>query len=250
MALNDIALLSRFIRQSQLAALGTSILSVKKPQFVPLPARKCFRDKELIDRARRFHDEMQRRRTVREFSDRPVARELIETCLRIAGSAPNGANLQPWHFVAVSNPALKHQIRIAAEAEEREFYEHGAPDEWLEALAALGTDANKPFLEVAPWLIAIFSQPYRILPDGRKLKHYYAIESVGIATGFLVTAIHQAGLVSLTHTPSPMGFLNQLLHRPSYEKPFLLLVVGHPAEKAEVPDLRRKPLEKISSFLT
>jgi nitroreductase len=249
MALNDIALLSRFIRQSQLAALRTSMSSVKKPQFIALPARKCFSDEELIGRARRFHDEMQRRRTVRDFSDRPVPRELIETCLRVAGSAPNGANLQPWHFVAVSDPALKHQIRTAAEAEEREFYEHRAPDEWLEALAALGTDANKPFLEVAPWLIAIFSQPYRILPDGRKLKHYYAIESVGIATGFLVTAIHQAGLVSLTHTPSPMGFLNQLLHRPFYEKPFLLLVVGHPAEKAEVPDIRRKPLEEISSFV-
>jgi nitroreductase len=249
MALKDIALLSRFIRQSQLAALRTSMSSVKKPQFIALPARKCFSDEELIGRARRFHDEMQRRRTVRDFSDRPVPRELIETCLRVAGSAPNGANLQPWHFVAVSDPVLKHQIRAAAEAEEREFYEHRAPDEWLEALAALGTDANKPFLEVAPWLIAIFSQPYRILPDGRKLKHYYAIESVGIATGFLVTAIHQAGLVSLTHTPSPMGFLNQLLHRPFYEKPFLLLVVGHPAEKAEVPDIRRKPLEEISSFV-
>ncbi len=192
---------------------------------------------------------MARRRTVRDFSDRPVPRELIEHCLRTAGSAPNGANLQPWHFVAVSDPALKREIRVAAEAEEREFYEHRAPNEWLEALAALGTDAHKPFLEIAPWLIAIFSQPYRILPDGRKLKHYYATESVGIATGFLVAAIHQAGLASLTHTPSPMGFLNKLLQRPAHEKPFLLLVVGHPAEGARVPDIQRKPLAEISSFL-
>ena len=192
---------------------------------------------------------MARRRTVRDFSDRPVPREVIEHCLRTAGSAPNGANLQPWHFVAVSDPALKREIRVAAEEEEREFYEHRAPNEWLEALAALGTDANKPFLEIAPWLIAVFAQPWRVLPDGRKLKHYYATESVGIATGLLVAAIHQAGLVSLTHTPSPMGFLNKLLNRPAHEKPFLLLVVGHPAGGATVPDISRKPLSEISSFL-
>jgi len=222
---------------------------VSKPKFIPLPAREPITDEDLLARAKHFHDAMQRRRTVREFSDRPVPRALIETCLRTAGTAPNGANLQPWHFVAVSDPALKREIRVAAETEEREFYEHRAPNEWLEALAALGTDANKPFLEVAPWLIAIFSQPYRILPEGRKLKHYYAIESVGIATGLLVAAIHQAGLVSLTHTPSPMGFLNRLLNRPSYEKPFLLFVVGHPAKDAQVPDIQRKPLEEISSFL-
>ena len=151
--------------------------------------------------------------------------------------------------MAVSEPQLKREIRVAAEAEEREFYEHRAPNEWLEALAALGTDAQKPFLETAPWLIAIFSQPYRILSDGRRLKHYYATESVGIATGFLVAAIHQAGLASLTHTPSPMGFLNKLLHRPAHEKPFLLLVVGHPAAGARVPDIQRKPLSEISSFI-
>ncbi len=196
-----------------------------------------------------FHQDLARRRTVRDFSPRPVARELIEHCLKAAGSAPNGANLQPWHFVAVSDPALKSEIREAAEAEEEEFYEHRAPNEWLEALAAIGTDARKPFLETAPWLIAIFAQPYRILPDGRKLKHYYATESVGIATGFLVAAIHQAGLVSLTHTPSPMGFLNKLLGRPSHEKPFLLLVVGHPADDAQVPDIHRKPLPEISTFV-
>ncbi len=220
-----------------------------KPNFIPLPRREDLTDDELLARAKQFCEKIAQRRTVRDFSDRPVPRAVIETCLRTAGSAPSGANLQPWHFVAVSDPALKHQIRVAAEAEEREFYEHRAPNEWLEALAALGTDANKPFLEIAPWLIAIFAQPYRILPDGRKLKHYYAIESVGIATGFLVAALHQAGLASLTHTPSPMGFLNKLLRRPAHEKPFLLLVVAHPAEKARVPDIQRKRLEEISSFL-
>ena len=193
---------------------------------------------------------MARRRTVRDFSDRPIPREVIEQCIRTAGSAPNGANLQPWHFVAVSDPGLKHEIRVAAEEEEREFYEHRAPNEWLEALAALGTNADKPFLERAPWLIAIFSQPYRILPDGRRVKHYYATESVGIATGFLIAAIHLAGLASLTHTPSPMGFLNKILHRPAHEKPFLLLVVGYSAEDALVPDIERKPLEEISTFMS
>ena len=220
-----------------------------KLNFVPLPPRETLTDNELLARTSNFHAAMARRRTVRDFSDRPVPREVIEHCLSTAGSAPNGANLQPWHFVAVSDPALKNEIRVAAEAEEREFYEHRAPNEWLEALAALGTDSSKPFLETAPWLIAIFSQPYRVLPDGRRLKHYYATESVGIATGFLIAAIHQAGLASLTHTPSPMGFLNKLLQRPSYEKPFLLLVVGHPAEGAVVPDIQRKPLTEISSFI-
>jgi nitroreductase len=224
-------------------------LAVTKPNFVALPPRETLTDNELLAHASNFHAAMARRRTIRDFSDRAVPRETIEFCLRTAGSAPNGANLQPWHFVAVGDPALKQEIRVSAEAEEREFYEHRAPNEWLEALAALGTDAQKPFLETAPWLIAIFSQPYRILPDGRRLKHYYATESVGIATGFLVAAIHQAGLASLTHTPSPMGFLNKLLHRPAHEKPFLLLVVGHPAADALVPDIHRKPLVEISTFL-
>ncbi|HEY2714128.1 MAG TPA: nitroreductase family protein [Chthoniobacterales bacterium] len=222
---------------------------MSKPNFIPLLKRKFSTDAEVLTRAQEFHARMARRRTVRHFSDTAVAREVIESCLRTAGTAPNGANLQPWHFVAVKDRALKREIRLAAEAEEREFYEHRAPNEWLEALAALGTDANKPFLEVAPWLIAIFAQPYRLLPDGRKLKHYYATESVGIATGLLVAAIHQAGLVSLTHTPSPMGFLNKLLGRPAHEKPFLLLVVGHPATEAMVPDIQRKSLEEISTFL-
>lgn len=220
------------------------------PKFIPLPPREVLTDAELAARAAQFQRAMAARRTVRDFSDRPVPRELIEDCLRTAGSAPNGANLQPWHFVAVSDPARKREIRLAAEEEEREFYAHRAPNEWLEALAALGTDAAKPFLETAPWLIAIFAQPYRLLPDGRKLKHYYAGESVGIATGFLIAAVHRAGLASLTHTPSPMGFLNTLLQRPAHEKPFLLLVVGHPADDARIPDIQRKSLGEISSFLT
>ncbi|MFN2476421.1 MAG: nitroreductase family protein [Chthoniobacterales bacterium] len=191
---------------------------------------------------------MQRRRTVREFSPRAVPREVIESCLRAAGSSPSGANLQPWHFVAVGDPALKREIRVAAEEEEREFYEHRAPAEWLEALAPLGTDSNKPFLEIAPWLIAVFAQPYSVLPDGRRMKHYYATESVGIATGLLLAAVHHAGLAALTHTPSPMAFLNRILGRPAHEKPFLLLVVGHPAADAMVPDITRRPLKAISTF--
>jgi nitroreductase len=222
---------------------------VSNPTFVALPSRPHLTDDEIAARASDIYSQMERRRTVRDFSDRPVPRGVIENCLRTAGSAPNGANLQPWHFVALSDRSLKHEIRVAAEAEEKEFYEHRAPNEWLEALAALGTDSHKPFLETAPWLIAIFSQPYSLLPDGRKVKHYYATESVGIATGFLIAALHQAGLASLTHTPSPMRFLNRLLQRPAHEKPFLLLVVGHPAENAVVPDIQRKPLTEISTFI-
>lgn len=222
---------------------------MSEPRFVPLPEREDFSDEQIRQSARVFETMMQRRRTVREFSARPVSREVIEDCLRAAGTAPSGANLQPWHFVAVGDAAAKHEIRIAAETEEREFYEQRAPAEWLEALAPLGTDSNKPFLEIAPWLIAVFAQPYSILPDGRRMKHYYATESVGIATGFLVAALHHAGLVALTHTPSPMAFLNRILGRPAHEKPFLLLVVGHPAEEARVPDIQRKNLDGISTFM-
>ena len=186
---------------------------------------------------------------MREFSDRPVPREVIEHCLRAAGTAPNGANLQPWHFVAVADPEIKRQIRAGAEEEEREFYNGKAPQEWLDALAPLGTDEHKPFLEIAPWLIVIFGESYGELPDGRKVKHYYTQESVGIATGILITAIHHAGLVSLTHTPSPMGFLNEILGRPSRERPFLVLVVGYPADGVTVPDITKKPLSQIATFL-
>ena len=193
---------------------------------------------------------MQSRRTVRDFSPRPVPREVIESCIAAAGAAPSGANMQPWHFTAVSNPSVKHEIRVAAEKEEEEFYAHRAPAAWLEALAALGTDSRKPFLETAPWLIAIFTKPYGFAADGSRMKHYYASESVGLATGFLVAALHHAGLATLTHTPSPMAFLNAILGRPAHEKPFLLLVVGHASEGAQVPDIRRKALNEISSFIT
>jgi nitroreductase len=201
-------------------------------------------------RVRTFADDMGRRRSVRDFSDRPVPRALIEDCLRTAGSAPSGANQQPWHFVAVSDPALKQRIRVAAEAEEREFYEHRAPPEWLEVLRPLGTDSNKPFLEIAPWLIAVFIRRFERLADGGKRKHYYTDESVGLATGLLLAAIHHAGLVALTHTPSPMKFLCEILGRPKdIERPFLLLVVGYPAADARVPDIARKTLTEIASFV-
>jgi iodotyrosine deiodinase len=218
------------------------------PRLVPAPKINKRSDDELLECAQQFYEKMHRRRTFRDFSRRSVPREVIEYCIRSAGTAPSGANLQPWHFVAVSDPVVKREIRVAAEKEEREFYAHRAPKAWLEALAPLGTDSNKPFLEIAPWLIAVFAQPFRILADGTRSPTYYAIESVGIATGVLVTAVHSCGLVSLTHTPSPMGFLNRILGRPSYEKPFVLLVVGHAAENAMVPDIRRKSLKEISSF--
>lgn len=221
---------------------------VSTPRFISFRRRREFSDAEIYERSGAFAEKMQQRRSVRQFSSRAVSREIIEECLRAAGSSPSGANLQPWHFVAVADPALKREIRVAAEAEEREFYEHRAPKEWLEALAPLGTDPNKPFLEIAPWLIAVFAQPYSVLPDGRRMKHYYASESVGIATGLLLAAIHHAGLACLTHTPSPMAFLNRILNRPAHEKPFLLLVVGHPAPNAMVPDITRKPLAAISTF--
>lgn len=219
------------------------------PNFIPYTSYQEYPVGEMKRRAAEFYADMRRRRTVREFSDRPVPREVIEDCLRAAGTAPNGANMQPWHFVVVSDPALQRRIRLEAEKEEHEFYHHKAPPEWLEALTPLGTDEHKPFLEFAPYLIVIFAQSYGVLADGRKVKHYYAQESVGIATGILITALHHAGLVSLTHTPSPMGFLNDILGRPSHERPFLILVVGYPAEGAQVPMLAKKPLEEIATFI-
>jgi nitroreductase len=221
-----------------------------KPRFLPLTGYREYPPEEMAARAKAFADGMARRRTIRDFSDRPVPRAIIEDCLRAAGSAPSGANQQPWHFVAVSDPAVKRRIREAAEAEEREFYAHRAPPEWLEVLAPLGTDEHKPFLEVAPWLIAVFIRRFDRNPDGSKRKHYYTDESVGLATGLLLAAVHHAGLVSLTHTPSPMKFLNEILGRPKdLERPFLLLVVGHPAPGARVPDIVRKPLGEIASFV-
>ena len=216
--------------------------------MVPLTFRRRS-DDELLSRSREFRDEMRARRTVRHFSDRPIGRDVIDNCLLVAGAAPSGANLQPWHFAVVSDARVKRRIREDAEKEEREFYDGRAPQEWLDALAPLGTDANKPFLETAPYLIAIFAQAYGVLPDGRKVKNYYVQESVGIATGMLIAALHHAGLASLTHTPSPMGFLNEILSRPPNERPFLLLVVGHPADAAVVPDIGKKPLAEIASFV-
>jgi nitroreductase len=222
---------------------------MSKASFQPLPSYIEYPVEEMKQRATAFRELMQRRRTVRHFSERPVPREIIEECLITAGSAPNGANLQPWHFVIVSDPQTKHEIRIAAEQEEHEFYHRRAPKEWLEALSALGTDEHKPFLETAPYLIVIFGLSHSELEDGRRVRNYYVHESVGIAAGFLIAAIHNAGLVSLTHTPSPMGFLNTILNIPPHEKPFLILVVGYPAENAQVPNLEKKLLEEIATFL-
>ena len=222
---------------------------MKMTGMIPLPDYCEYSPEEMKERATAFRRNMQRRRTVRSFSDRPVPREIIEECLITAGTAPSGANMQPWHFVAVSDQAIKSLIREAAEDEEREFYHERAPQEWLDALAPLGTDENKPFLEKAPWLIAVFAQRYGMHPDGTSFKHYYVQESVGIAVGFLIAALHNAGLATLTHTPSPMNFLNYILHRPAREKPFLLLVAGYPEEGALVPDISKRPLEGISTFL-
>ncbi|HKL17724.1 MAG TPA: nitroreductase family protein, partial [Halalkalibaculum sp.] len=198
---------------------------------------------------RSFYELLKRRRTVREFSERPVPREIIEDCIMAAGTAPNGANMQPWHFVVIEDENVKKKIRAAAEEEEKEFYEKRASEEWLKALAPLGTDEKKPFLEEAPYLIAIFAEKYGLTENGDKVLNYYVKESVGIATGMLITAIHHAGLASLTHTPSPMGFLNDILERPSNETPFLLLVVGYPKEEVKVPDITKKPLEEIATFI-
>ncbi len=216
---------------------------------IPLDRYREYPIEEMRARLKEFYEDIDRRRTVREFSDRPVPRDIIETALKAANTAPSGANLQPWHFVVVSGPEAKKKIREAAEIEEREFYEHRASDEWLAALAPLGTDEHKPFLETAPYLIAVFLQKYGELPDGRKVKHYYPTESTGLATGMLITALHRAGLATLTHTPSPMKFLNEILGRPKSERPFLLLVVGYPADDAEVPDIRRKTLDEFTSWV-
>ena len=219
------------------------------PEFIPLPAYRQYPAAEMAERAADFYRELNRRRTVRDFSPEKIPEGVIEDCLRAAGTAPSGANMQPWHMVVVTDPTVKHRIREGAEVVERDFYQHRAPQEWLDALAPLGTDDRKPFLETAPCLIAIFAQSHGVLPDGRPVKHYYAQESVGVATGFLLAAIHHAGLVALTHTPSPMGFLNGILGRPKNERPFLLLVVGFPAAGATVPVIVRKPLAEFATFV-
>jgi len=219
-------------------------------KFLPLSSYQEYSLEEMRERLNTFYDDVSRRRTVREFADRDVPIDIIENALRAANTAPSGANLQPWHFVVISGQETKARLRVAAEAEEKEFYEHRASAEWLAALEPLGTDTDKPFLESAPYLIAVFLQKFGTLADGRKVKHYYPVESTGLATGILITALHQAGLVCLTHTPSPMKFLNEILGRPTSERPFLLLVTGYPAEDAEVPDIHRKELGQYTSFIS
>jgi len=216
--------------------------------FQPL-AFESKSNEEILAASRAFYEAVKTRRSVRDFSDRPVAREVIEHALLAAGTAPNGANMQPWYFVAVSRPETKRRIREAAEVEERAFYERRASEEWLEALAPLGTDHEKPFLEVAPWLIVVFLRKFSYDEDGRKRKNYYTSESVGIACGFLINALHQAGLATLTHTPSPMKFLNEVLGRPKDERAYMLIVAGHPAVDARVPVIGKKSLDEISEFL-
>ena len=220
----------------------------RRPQLIPLPGYAQLSEDEMLARAVAFRAELNRRRTVRDFDSRTVPREIIEQCLLAAGTAPSGAHRQPWRFVVVQDADIKHRIREAAEAEEREFYAGRAPEEWLEALAPLGTNADKPFLESAPYLIAIFAQRFGLGDEGGHIQNYYVTESVGIATGMLIAALHHAGLATLTHTPSPMGFLNDVLGRPKNERAFLLLVVGYPAADAQVPDLNRKSLDEIAEF--
>jgi iodotyrosine deiodinase len=200
---------------------------------------------EMLERVREFRQDLERRRSVRQFDPAPPPPGLIAECLLAAGTAPSGANRQPWHFEVVREPELKRRIRLAAEEEERKFYEERAPQEWLDALAPLGTDDRKPFLETAPLLIAIFARRSNQPPEGAKLKNYYVTESVGIATGLLIAALHRSGLATLTHTPAPMSFLRRILGRPENERPFLLLVAGFPAADAELPDIGRKPLQEI-----
>ncbi|MBT3327126.1 MAG: nitroreductase family protein [Gemmatimonadales bacterium] len=220
-----------------------------RAEFVPLSTYRELSEEEMQHAADEFLATMQRRRTVREFSDRPVPRKVMESCLLAAGTAPNGANRQPWRFVVVGDPAIKTRIREEAEEEEREFYSGKAPPEWIEALEHLGTDEHKPFLETAPWLIVIFAESYELMDDGTKAKNYYVSESVGIATGMLITACHHAGLVTLTHTPSPMKFLNEVLDRPANERAFLILVCGYPDEAATVPDITKKSIDEIAVFV-
>ena len=218
---------------------------------VPLSAPDPMGCEEMLLRATQHYEFVSRRRTVRHFSSESISRDVIQACILTAGSAPSGANHQPWHFVCVSDPHIKQQIRRAAEAEERAFYGGKAGEQWLEDLQGLGTDAQKPFLEAAPWLIAVFAERYSLDPSGAKQKNYYVPESVGIATGLLITALHNVGLATLTHTPNPMKFLSKILGRPANERPTMLLVVGHPAEDAKVPRAAtvKKPLDQISTFL-
>jgi nitroreductase len=217
--------------------------------FIYLGEYKEYPLREMKRRAHEFYSDMKRRRSVRQFSDRPVPREIIENCLRTASTAPNGANLQPWHFVVVSDPEVKKQIHQSAETVEQDFYKSKSTKKWVRDLEHLGTNEHKPFLLSAPYLIVIFAQRHGMGSSGELQKHYYVTESVGIATGMLVTAVHNAGLVSLTYTPGKMGFLNKILSRPSNEKPYMILVVGYPEEDTLVPDIKKKSLKEIATFI-
>ncbi len=232
-------------------AAAMPLTNMAAVQLQPLPAWQEYAPAEMTARAQAFHAELQRRRSVRDFSPRPVPRDVVEACLLAAGTAPSGANQQPWFFSVITDPLRKQRIRVAAEAEERAFYAGRAPQEWLAALAPLGTDPNKPFLQDAPLLIAVFAQKYGLHADGQRYSHYYVPESVGIACGFLIAALHHAGLATLTHTPSPMGFLNDICGRPVQEKPVILLVVGYPQPGCQVPVYGgvKKPLAAISQWL-
>lgn len=219
-----------------------------KYSFMTLDTYQELQPEEMLQRSRDFYEHIKRRRTVRDFSDRPVDQQIIENCILSGGTAPNGANQQPWHFAVVESADIKSKIRAAAEEEEREFYNGRAPQDWLDALAPLGTDDQKPFLEIAPYLIVVFAKAYDVGPNGEKIKNYYSTESVGIATGMLITALHDCGLATLTHTPSPMKFLNEILERPSNERPFVVLVVGYPATDAKVPAITKKSLQETTTF--
>ncbi|GAA6190600.1 nitroreductase family protein [Phaeobacter sp. NW0010-22] len=218
---------------------------------LPLPDRVDLTDEEMRTAASEFYDVMRKRHTVRDYTDQPVPRDIIERCIETAGTAPSGANHQPWHFVAVANPALKQRIREEAEEEERRFYEGGAGDEWIKALEPIGTNAVKEHLTIAPWLIIVFAQRWGQFEDGTRYKNYYVPESVNIATGFLLAALHHAGLSTLTHTPNPMRFLNEALGRPASEKPTMIIAVGHPAPDATVPQVAKmkKPMDQIATIL-
>ncbi len=220
------------------------IMEKTKPKFIPYKGIR-YPKEEILNRSREYYQDMDKRRTVREFSDKPLPREIIENLIMTASSAPSGAHKQPWTFCVVSDPALKQKIREAAEKEEYENYHGRMSDEWLEDLRPFGTDWHKPFLEVAPYLIVVFKKAYDLDQDGKKSKNYYVNESVGLACGFLLSAIHNAGLVALTHTPSPMNFLQKLLDRPENERPYLLIPVGYPAKEADVPDLKRKDADEV-----
>lgn len=226
------------------AALTTDFIPLPLPDYVERPPQ------DMQARAEAFYDGIRRRHTVREFSNRPVPRQLIETCLKAAGTAPSGANHQPWHFSAIGSAAMKARIRTAAEEEERAFYAGRAGAEWLAALKPLGTDPDKPFLEIAPWLICVFGARKSRSADGVMRKNYYVPESVAIATGFLIAALHHAGLATLTHTPAPMSFLNEICGRPEAEKPYILLVTGYPAADAHIPRhaTEKKTLSEIATF--